>query len=62
MAHSIDEVKDMTGIANALVINIGTLSAEWVASMIKAGKSFTTWKAYCFRPVGLRRNPSHRQL
>ena len=33
MAHSVEEVEDMTAIASALVINIGTLSPEWVAAM-----------------------------
>jgi hydroxyethylthiazole kinase len=33
MAHSKDEVTDMVKIANALVINIGTLSEQWVESM-----------------------------
>lgn len=39
MAHSIDEVAEMASIASALVINIGTLNAEWVESMIIAGKT-----------------------
>jgi hydroxyethylthiazole kinase len=38
MAHAVEEVEEMTRLANALVINIGTLSAEWIKSMIKAGK------------------------
>ncbi len=36
MAHAVEEVEDMTAIASALVINIGTLSAPWVAAMAKA--------------------------
>lgn len=39
MAHAADEVADMAMIAGALVINIGTLDAEWVSSMLKAGKA-----------------------
>lgn len=39
MAHSKDEVADMTAIASALVINIGTLDAEWVEAMLIAGKT-----------------------
>lgn len=39
MSHAIDEVADMALIAGALVINIGTLDAEWVESMIVAGKA-----------------------
>ena len=38
MAHAIDEVVDMTGLAQALVINIGTLSPPWIEAMLKAGK------------------------
>ena len=36
MAHAIQEVADMTAIANALVINIGTLSEQWVEAMALA--------------------------
>lgn len=39
MAHAKDEVAEMAGIASALVINIGTLDAAWVDSMIIAGKT-----------------------
>nr|WP_320058551.1 hydroxyethylthiazole kinase [uncultured Bacteroides sp.] len=37
MAHAIEEVEEMVQIASALVINIGTLNADWVESMITAG-------------------------
>lgn len=37
MAHAANEVAEMVGIASSLVINIGTLSDEWVDSMIIAG-------------------------
>ena len=37
MAHWVSEVVDMVAIANALVINIGTLDDSWVESMIRAG-------------------------
>jgi hydroxyethylthiazole kinase len=36
MAHADEEVADMVNIASALVVNIGTLSREWVKSMFKA--------------------------
>lgn len=36
MAHAYNEVAEMTNIANALVINIGTLENEWIHSMIIA--------------------------
>lgn len=39
MAHAEEEVADMAAIAGALVINIGTLSGPWIASMLKAGRS-----------------------
>ena len=38
MAHAIDEVEEMVSLARALVLNIGTLSEEWVTAMLKAGK------------------------
>lgn len=38
MAHAIDEVEEMVQIAGALVLNIGTLTNEWVDAMIKAAK------------------------
>lgn len=39
MAHSIKEVEEMSSIAGALVLNIGTLQDDWVDSMICAAKS-----------------------
>lgn len=36
MAHAVEEVEDMVGIAKALVINIGTLSPPWIESMRRA--------------------------
>jgi hydroxyethylthiazole kinase len=36
MAHAVDEVEDMAGIADALVLNIGTLSRPWIEAMEKA--------------------------
>ena len=39
MAHAEEEMADMVGIASALVINIGTLSKEWVNSMFKAAEA-----------------------
>lgn len=38
MAHAPEEVEDMVGIASALVVNIGTLSAPWVEAMMKAAR------------------------
>jgi len=39
MAHSVSEVEDMIAIASSLVINIGTLSSDWVKAMLLAGKA-----------------------
>lgn len=39
MAHAEPEVADMTGIAGALVINIGTLSDPWIAAMFLAAQA-----------------------
>jgi hydroxyethylthiazole kinase len=36
MAHAQEEVEEMVNIAQALVINIGTLSEHWIFSMFKA--------------------------
>ncbi|MBS3779429.1 MAG: hydroxyethylthiazole kinase [Desulfovermiculus sp.] len=38
MAHAAEEVEEMVSLARALVLNIGTLSREWIDSMLKAGK------------------------
>ena len=39
MAHAVEEVEDLISIADALVINIGTLDPQWVESMLLAGKA-----------------------
>lgn len=39
MADDIDEVAQITGISNALVINIGTLNKRTVSSMLEAGRA-----------------------
>jgi len=39
MAHAKEEVEQMTGIASALVLNIGTLTTEMIDSMILAAKA-----------------------
>ena len=38
MAHAPNEVEDMVSFAGALVLNIGTLTDDWIASMLKAGR------------------------
>ena len=37
MAHAKDEVREMAGLAGALVLNIGTLSEDWIEAMLLAG-------------------------
>jgi hydroxyethylthiazole kinase len=39
MAHAREEVEEMVGLAGALVLNIGTLSAPWVEAMLLAGRA-----------------------
>jgi hydroxyethylthiazole kinase len=38
MSHAIEEVEEMVGIASALVLNIGTLTPDWIDAMELAGK------------------------
>lgn len=53
MAHSVDEVEEMAGIASSLVINIGTLEAVWVEAMLIAGKTALEKSTpIVFDPVG----------
>ena len=37
MAHAKNEVAEMAGLAGALVLNIGTLSEDWIEAMLIAG-------------------------
>ena len=37
MAHAGEEVEEMARIASSLVLNIGTLSSQWIESMLLAG-------------------------
>ncbi len=39
MAHCIEEVEEMTAMAGALVLNIGTVQHDWVDSMILAAQA-----------------------
>ncbi|GAB2789899.1 hydroxyethylthiazole kinase [Rhabdobacter roseus] len=53
MAHAVEEVEEMTSIAGALVVNIGTLSAPWVAGMKLAMRQAATLvKPTVLDPVG----------
>lgn len=42
MAHCRAEVEEMTSMASALVLNIGTIQEDWLESMIHAGKTANT--------------------
>ncbi|MBI9083751.1 MAG: hydroxyethylthiazole kinase [Desulfobacterales bacterium] len=54
MAHAVEEVEEMAGIAGALVINIGTLSPGWIKSMFLAmGKAKERGIPIVFDPVGV---------
>jgi hydroxyethylthiazole kinase len=53
MAHAQNEVDDMVSFAGALVLNIGTLTDDWIASMIKAGiKASALGTPIILDPVG----------
>ncbi|MBU0988447.1 MAG: hydroxyethylthiazole kinase [Proteobacteria bacterium] len=53
MAHAPNEVEEMVSFAGALVLNIGTLTDDWIASMIKAGKKASQLKTpIILDPVG----------
>ncbi len=38
MAHAVEEMEEMVNIASALVVNIGTLSRDWIKAMFKAAE------------------------
>lgn len=58
MAHAENEVEDMVAFAGALVLNIGTLTDDWVASMILAGQKATALqKPIILDPVGAGATP-----
>lgn len=68
MAHSPDEVEEMVSLARALVLNIGTLTGDWVDTMIKAARRANALeRPVVLDPVGagataLRTRAAHRIL
>jgi hydroxyethylthiazole kinase len=53
MAHALQEVEEMASAAAALVLNIGTLSDEWVEAMLAAGRTANrTGAPIVLDPVG----------
>ncbi len=58
MAHAANEVEDMVAFAASLVLNIGTLTDDWVASMILAGQKATALRTpIILDPVGAGATP-----
>jgi len=53
MVHAAEEVEEFVGIADALVVNIGTLSPPWVAAMhLAADRATALGKPWVLDPVG----------
>lgn len=53
MAHAAEEVEEMVSLAGALVLNIGTLTPQWVEAMLRAGKKANAMKVpIVLDPVG----------
>lgn len=63
MAHAVNEVTDMVNIAGALVINMGTLSEQWVEAMLAAGKQAkANGTPVVFDPVGVGATPYRTEV
>ena len=53
MAHAAEEVEEMVSLAGALVLNIGTLTLQWVDAMLRAGRKANALKVpVVLDPVG----------
>ncbi|PNW81666.1 hypothetical protein CHLRE_06g255350v5 [Chlamydomonas reinhardtii] len=58
MAHSLDEVEAFVGISSALLVNMGTLSPEWVAAKkLAARRAVELGKPWVLDPVGCGATP-----
>lgn len=54
MAHALEEMQDIVGIADALCINIGTLSGPWIDAMhLAAHTAHLAGKPWVLDPVGV---------
>lgn len=63
MADAIEEVEDMVSISSALVLNIGTLNSEKIASMIAAGKRANELNIpVILDPVGVGATPFRKNM
>jgi hydroxyethylthiazole kinase len=53
MAHALEEVEELVSIARAVVVNIGTLSPEWVRAMeVAADRAVALGTPWVLDPVG----------
>ena len=58
MVHAVDEADDFVAISNALVVNIGTLSEDWVDAMRRAiRRAVALGKPWVLDPVGCGATP-----
>nr|BCL66148.1 hydroxyethylthiazole kinase [Volvox reticuliferus]BCL66216.1 hydroxyethylthiazole kinase [Volvox reticuliferus] len=58
MAHSLDEVESFIAISSSLLVNMGTLSPEWVAAKkLAAKKAVELGKPWVLDPVGCGATP-----
>ncbi|HEY4141916.1 MAG TPA: hydroxyethylthiazole kinase [Pseudolabrys sp.] len=58
MVHAVEEVEDFLAISDALCVNIGTLSPQWVEAMHAAvAKANTLGKPWVLDPVGCGATP-----
>lgn len=54
MVHAVEEVNEFSAVADALVVNIGTLSPAWVTSMTEAAAAMSAQaKPWVLDPVGV---------
>ncbi|WP_225036016.1 hydroxyethylthiazole kinase [Winogradskyella sp. SM1960] len=63
MAHAKAEIKDMAGIANAILINIGTLDEYWSEAMLMAAETAHSLnKPWVLDPVGAGATPYRDEI
>jgi len=62
MAHAAEEVEEMVSLADALVLNIGTLTPQWVEAMLRAGKKANALGCPLFSIRWVRRHPVANRL
>ena len=63
MAHAKAEIKDMAGIASAILINIGTLDEYWSEAMLMAAETAHTLnKPWVLDPVGAGATPYRNEI